>query len=468
MHIAFSIATTLLVGTSAWAQSHGSSATTATISDSASTPRVESHRYWAYHLGLRWAGADANASAVGRGEVEVLLNRLIHLAPRDWLPSEMVYRLEQCEAAGRSGLGLYAGLCGPTGGLLHDLIYGITFIPSDRVRAAHLPRSGARMVVDCNGRHLQIRANLPWEQQLALIRNALSQAADAVLGSTLEDAQSVGRDSTAGESGNASCEIDPAPWVTRLTSGGVLSMTTSVLTYRLGESASVSERTFRRRRRASTWDFLQASDGRYYVAAHVHGDIPREYVSDDCFRDHYGPGAPRPRTSSSLDTITALRALADEFAERSDVSLWDLMGVEGALNDAIIASYPDTLALRNASNTARRRLEEQCPRCPTSAGMGGISALFATPDIIKESLPGCAGCRVLAEEAMELAAAHMRAVAPDEDRLHDAMYEINCMGPGFFYDRETASPACVELDRQLNQLYYGTDVSPFRRDRTAP
>jgi len=36
----------------------------------------------------------------------------------------------------------------------------ITFIPKDRLKQAKLPKSGVRVIVDCNGRHLQLRGDL--------------------------------------------------------------------------------------------------------------------------------------------------------------------------------------------------------------------------------------------------------------------------------------------------------------------
>ena len=373
----------------------------------------ESHPLWAHHLGLRWVGSDAFASLADQGHVEALLERLSRTPPRDWLPPELMLRLRQCEgyaSAGTAGHDLYNHQCGDAGGLLHNLVYGITFIPGDRVSAARLPVSGARMVVDCHGRHLQIRADLSWEEQLTLIRNTFAQAANAVFGSALEDALEDG--STADD--EESCSAAPSPWVVSSASGGPLSRTTTeTIVYRLGDADTISERSFRRRRRVSVWDFHQADDGRY-IANRVRGDMPREYVSEDCFVDHFGAGeAPGPRRT--VERIASLRARInvldhchgiDADHPCTEAERAELEAAQNAIGGIVLARYPTSEAMRQAYRLAGQRLYE----CGENDGVPGFG-------------PECAS---LAEESLYLQYALNIAARPEVTRINSRLESLGC------------------------------------------
>ncbi len=449
--------------------------------DTAPSAASEPHPHWARDLGLRWMGADANATPAGRGQVEMLMSRLARTPPREWLPPDLAYKLELCEAARRGGMPTrptYDSMCGllelcptrpPAGqraepctprhgnGILQNLIYGITFIPAERVRAARLPRSGARMVVDCgapgiigagNGRHLQIRADLPWERQLTLIRNTLSQTANAVLGSTLDETPTAQAGADAG-----ACDANAQPWAPTAVIDARGPMTTAALTYSLGEASSITERSFRRRRRVTSWDFLQADDGRYYVAKHADTNLPREYVSQRCFVDNRGSGvAPGPvRTAARLAALRArVRELRDSTRESG---IWpestynEYIDALSEIDEAIHALYPSSAALREAKIAAEARYNAQCSACYDTSTMRFDS-----------TRPGCTQCDGLFNDMAELGNAHSVAIQPELERIAAENLNAGCRG---LFNPVSRSEECAALTREMNQLQYGTDESPY-------
>ncbi|MEW6055501.1 MAG: hypothetical protein AB1540_02725 [Bdellovibrionota bacterium] len=65
------------------------------------------------------------------------------------------------------------------------MLRDITFIPKNEIESANLPKSGARLVEDCEGYHLQIRGDLSLKRQVILLKNALTSLHKATLASIL-------------------------------------------------------------------------------------------------------------------------------------------------------------------------------------------------------------------------------------------------------------------------------------------
>lgn len=94
--------------------------------------------------------------------------------PYKFLPDELAAQVERCRKARVEKNPLYQLACRALAPLYGDRLKDIMFIPKDKVQEAKLGNSGARVIVDCTGRHLQIRADLPIEKQLQLLKQSFS------------------------------------------------------------------------------------------------------------------------------------------------------------------------------------------------------------------------------------------------------------------------------------------------------
>lgn len=237
--------------------------------------------HWCEDLGIACTVGGSAATGVG-----AVLARLKAEDPRRFLPPELARLARLCEAARRRGgdgalpedtraasRDYLAAHCGSNGAMARELSE-LRLIPSDALAGARLPSSGARVVVDCGGRHLQLRGDLPWVQELALLRAALGQFYE------IENADALPQRGGSGMSVDATfCELEASEAAGLLledseggTSPGVRRL--------LGR--------LRRRTRTASWNLAYNGSGALYVAirttdAEGRDLIPSAYVDESCF-----------------------------------------------------------------------------------------------------------------------------------------------------------------------------------------
>lgn len=95
--------------------------------------------------------------------------------PKKFLPADLAAFVLECEQIRAEGdlakLGIFKTARNPLKGAVQELM----FIPKDRVKAADLPASGARLVVDCAGKSIQLRDDLkPEKRQHALLKTVFN------------------------------------------------------------------------------------------------------------------------------------------------------------------------------------------------------------------------------------------------------------------------------------------------------
>ena len=155
--------------------------------------------HWCEDLGMAECRATPGAPAAGRERVDRFLSRFMDIDPRRFLPSELAVAARRCQSArlaaedsslaeslrtrSREFLASDCGSHGPLSGENATL----DLIPEELVEGASLPRSGARVVVDCVGRHLQIRGDLSLDDTAALLRRTLRESYKISLVDTLRD-----------------------------------------------------------------------------------------------------------------------------------------------------------------------------------------------------------------------------------------------------------------------------------------
>lgn len=130
----------------------------------------ENAPHWCEDLGIK-----CRVGALADAQDKSLLSALENANVSAFLPTNLAQYLRRCEFARRDGhynefsLARLHTEVNPLRGVVDDVL----FIPAHEAVRADLPSSGARIVVDCKGRHLQIRADSKnVAAQLALIKRA--------------------------------------------------------------------------------------------------------------------------------------------------------------------------------------------------------------------------------------------------------------------------------------------------------
>lgn len=107
------------------------------------------------------------------GDISNLITRLSQTDPHRFMPDELADFVLECERERRTHGG-HNPMCrtrSPFAGLFDHIM----FIPASHVQSAGLPATGARLVHDCARElHVQMRADLPFDRQMQLIRRVLS------------------------------------------------------------------------------------------------------------------------------------------------------------------------------------------------------------------------------------------------------------------------------------------------------
>lgn len=245
--------------------------------------RLEPTRFphWCRDLGMRWCMTDNHAPR----DSSTVVSRLAGEDPARFLPPALAEHVRACERA-RVRFDL-RGLqrCRETRPLgperrndrgetfVRQELSSLVIIPVDTVPQARLPASGARVVVDCGGRQLQVRGDLAWPLQLQLLRTAFDQIHQ------ISSAEVLPRYGTRGSLVEAvSCDLE---------SGSGDELTELARRRRLAR--------LRRRATVSVWNLNRRGDDSVYESGRA-ASIPRDYVSTSCF-DAAGP--------STADAITA-------------------------------------------------------------------------------------------------------------------------------------------------------------------
>ncbi len=131
--------------------------------------------HWCEDLGLERCFVDEHAPQGSAAITDFLKG----VSARRFLPEKLATIALACEQKRQTGDRAYvAAHCGARGPLARAFQSWV-WIPRETTHAAELPRSGARLVIDCSGRHLQMRADLlPLTRQLRQIKNTLTQLSD--------------------------------------------------------------------------------------------------------------------------------------------------------------------------------------------------------------------------------------------------------------------------------------------------
>lgn len=124
---------------------------------------------WCADLGIQKCVFDGNSK-----ELPVLMKALSETDPVLFLPEELAQQVERCRKLKAEKHPMFEYICRTIAPLSTRKVADILFVPKDRTGVAKLSSNGARVIVDCNGRHVQIRADLPFGKQLDAIRNMFS------------------------------------------------------------------------------------------------------------------------------------------------------------------------------------------------------------------------------------------------------------------------------------------------------
>ena len=285
------------------ASGQGSGALHTTEARESAPPENAPLPHWCEDLGIRYCMGDGNAPP---NSAQRVLTQLRREDPRRFVPPDLILQARFCEAARRreadstlqatdreASRTYRSEHCGRRGPLANELT-SMVFIPVDTVARAQLPRSGARVVVDCTGRHLQLRADLSWPRQLELIGDTLASVYQIAIASNLPRGVSPGE--------ARSCDPEAV--------GAVVARAVA-RAERLGRDPG----RVRVRADRSLWIFRRA-DGAEWEAASA-TSIPRQYVSAACLPAGAARSASGVVGANAADTV---RLLLQSLAEAKDES----------------------------------------------------------------------------------------------------------------------------------------------------